>query len=441
MFNLPDIGSALGKLEAFAGPLSQILPTNGLARAATTAEYMRHAKAGHLEAAEREIRRLVVIDPLLGAAWLNLAMLLAQTHRYNEAIECAERAQMAAARRHEPLAEVIAMTMKGHLFMTIGNFERGWRCMEAPRHACKYRATDGAEAARFSSVITDSTQFQDKRVLVVYEGGIGDVIQFSRYIPDLKPRFRARSVYFFVPKALHPLFRTLAVDAMSGTKAEIPPFDSWAPIMSLPWLFQTRLDSIPNRIPYLSMPNADVLARAHQTVECRADGARKKIGIVWAGRPAPPDLEVEAIPHARRSMHIRHFRPLQDLGVQLFSLQRQDGLLDHEGSWFQKFGMPQTEGIRVSDLESGSCSIEWTTAAILNLDLIITIDTSIAHLAGAMGKRVWVLLPYTAEWRWLTERTDSPWYPGVMRLYRQSKPGDWGEVMGRVAADLRAELA
>jgi hypothetical protein len=221
----------------------------------------------------------------------------------------------------------------------------------------------------------------------------------------------------------HPALKTLlarsaGIDAVFGYDEDVPSagWDVWTPPMSFPWALGPDRAAIPAGLPYL---HADPARMAHLAPLLAGAGQRLRVGLAWQGNPhfendgdrslASPDV----------------LAPLLALdGVRFFSLQKGAGQLD----------APRPD---VTDLAPYLHDFDDTAAFIMGLDLVITVDSAVAHLAGALGKPCWVLLPaYRTDWRWLTGRTGSPWYPGVMRLYRQQLAGDWTGVVNAMAADL-----
>ncbi len=201
------------------------------------------------------------------------------------------------------------------------------------------------------------------------------------------------------------------------------PFDVHAGLLSLPGIFDTDLTSIPADVPYLEA-DADLVRRWSDRL---AGDDRLRVGFAWQGNPTYRG-------NALRSIPLAEFGPLAKVeGVRLFSLQKGFGVeqLDEPPFTVEDLG-------RQLD-EDGRAFCE-TAAVVRNLDLVITSDTALAHLAGALGARVWVALPFSPDWRWLLEREDSPWYP-TMRLFRQAKVGDWSDVFARMAAELSAVVA
>jgi hypothetical protein len=218
------------------------------------------------------------------------------------------------------------------------------------------------------------------------------------------------------PKPLRPLMETVSgVTEVVTTREALPPSDTHAPLMSLPSIFGTTLETIPAAIPYLH-PRASASSQT-KSVETMP---KKKVGIAWAGSTAHAN-------DANRSVPPEFLKPVLNLpGIHWHSLQVGDvaGVL----------AQPDFVG-RIADLGSRFGDFHDTAEAIRELDVVIAPDTAVAHLAGALGKTVWVLLPFEAEWRWMIAREDSPWYP-TARLFRQSSPGNWKELLERVARQL-----
>ena len=246
-------------------------------------------------------------------------------------------------------------------------------------------------------------------LLIHAEQGMGDSLQFCRYVPLVAAR--GLRVILEVPAPLVRLLRSLSGAAHVIARGEdLPPYDLHCPMLSLPLAMGTTLDSIPASIPYLH-PNAGEVAAWQARLP---DGPR--VGLVWAGSPALPGMD------NRRSLPPEMLAPLLTVpGVQFISLQK-DGPR-----------MPAEAG--VLDLMGDIADYADTAALVANLDLVIAVDTSVLHLAGALGKPVWLLDRFAPCWRWILGRRDSPWYP-TLRIYRQQQPGDWALVL----ADMRADL-
>jgi hypothetical protein len=248
-----------------------------------------------------------------------------------------------------------------------------------------------------------------RRILIYGEQGAGDGIQFARYAPLVR-KAGGHAILEVLPH-LERLMSWMeggypVVNALS-TGVE---FEVQCPLMSLPQRFGTELDSIP---PPARFRIPDVL-RAKWAA--RLQSVRMKVGIVWATNSS-------YLNSAARSVPIRYFLPLtRESRIQCWSLQVGPAVADTPGG--------------MVDLSEELIDFAETAAVISGLDLVITVDTAVAHLAGSLGKPVWLLLPYASEWRWLLDREDTPWYPG-MRLFRQTRPGEWGDVLDRVVLEAR----
>lgn len=260
----------------------------------------------------------------------------------------------------------------------------------------------------------DGTPLAGRTLLIHWEQGFGDTIQFSRYLTLLtggKLIFVIPSVLAYLLKNL-PQVNTIITHDQLNKEPDIS-YDIWIPLLSLPQHFATTLDNIPATVPYL-YPDLFKVEQWHQ----RFTQNHFKIGIVWAGNPNHQD-------DRNRSCSLNYFAKLAKLPhVTLFSLQT--GAAANQ---------PVPQEMNLVSLTPFLKDFSDTAAIIANLDLIISVDTAVAHLAGAIGQRVWVLLHFNSDWRWLVAREDTPWYP-TMRLFRQSIPGDWDSVFSQVLAEL-----
>ena len=310
--------------------------------------------------------------------------------------------------------DVQAHWNEGLTRLALGDFERGWEKyewrwqnpkLESPRRQYGKPAWLGTR------------DIEGKTILLYPEQGFGDAIQFVRYVPMVSA-LGARVLLVCHPK-LCELFKSVAgVDSTLTPEQPLPDFDFHAALMSLPLVFKTALNTIPASIPYLS-------AHEHQVEHWRgrlaSHGTRVKVGLVWTGNPRFPAANVKTCP-------VDRLRPLLDIqGCTFFSLQTGDASAD--------LSRLNTGNRKVVDLSSELESFSDTAAVISVLDVIVSIDTAVAHLAGALGKPTWILLPFSADWRWLIDRDDSPWYP-TARLFRQSRAGDWDDAIQRVGRAL-----
>jgi hypothetical protein len=271
---------------------------------------------------------------------------------------------------------------------------------------------------------TGNGNLQGKKILVYAEQGLGDSLQFLRFVPKLADV--GATVYLLIQAPLLSLSkRCRDVTAAFTNAAQVPEFDYRIPMLSLPLAFGTELESIPAEIPYLS-PSPEKI----ESWQTRLGEKRTfRIGLIWAGNPRKEQERVDFLDR-RRSIGFHHLSPLLSIpGTKFYSLQLGDE------------AVRQIEGeSRIHDLTSEIGDFEDTAAFMLNLDLIISVDTSTVHLAGAIGKPVWLLNRFDTCWRWLREREDSPWYP-TARIFRQSQPGDWAGVASSVKSALEKLLA
>lgn len=263
-----------------------------------------------------------------------------------------------------------------------------------------------------------------KSILIGVEAGYGDMIQFCRLAGELKERGAARVSVLCHPP-LKRLFRRLdGLDEVLAVGDQAPgnPWDYWCPPLSLPHLCGIRLDSIPAHLPYLSA--APELVEKWAGFMDSPDN-KLRVGLVWKGNPCfENDRE-------RSLASVNELAPLCDVaGIRYFSLQKGAGEDEAASPPFPLLHL----GSAISDFAD-------TAAIIANLDLLISVDTAVAHLAGALGKPCWAMLPdYKTDWRWLTGREDSPWYPGVMRLFRQGSTGSWSPVISNIKSALEASI-
>lgn len=373
------------------------------------------------EEAESFVRRALNLDPEHRVATRNLAHILCMTHRRAEAEEAYRKV---IEREPDSVSEQYALAQ--HL-LTEGRYIEGWQ-----RYEIRYDPRMEPHAIPTPNVDYPQWQgesLQGRSLLVWPEQGLGDLLQFVRYLPLLKARGVA-NLSIACPRALHSLFELIeGVDhciPLDG-QHDVPPHDYWCFLMSLPHRFETTLDTIPASMPYLRAPEERI---AHWKRRLPASGF--KVGLVWAGDPRPHQPDANAVDQ-RRSLHALAFLPLLQVpGVTFVSLQK--------GATTQ----PQINDIpseyRPIDPMNEVRDFADTAAIVESLDLVIAVDTSTAHLVGALNKPVWILSRFDACWRWLERREDSPWYPNA-RLFRQTRPGAWDDVIQRVKAALEKQAA
>jgi tetratricopeptide (TPR) repeat protein len=338
----------------------------------------------------------------------NLAITHYRRLELDQSIDCARRAlalDPAAPGPHFQLAE--ALLLRGEFAEGLNEYEWRYRVAGAPPllPPTNRLQWDGAPLA-------------DATLLLIADQGFGDTIQFCRYIPWVCAR--CPQVVVVADPIMHPLIRQTHPEIeLVGHWDRCPPFAAYCPLSGLPRLHGTTLHTIPGKAPYLyADPSRTKAWRAR--LEDLLQPSTRRIGIVWAGRPTHNN-------DLNRSMSLWAFAPIAALdGISLVSLQKgpaQSAVADY----FDRAPLLNL-GTEIADFVD-------TMAIIETLDLVVTVDTAVAHLAAAMAKPVWILLPYAPDWRWLLERSDSPWYP-TARLFRQPRPGDWDSVTCCVAESL-----
>lgn len=367
---------------------------------------------GRFEEAERHYRRALELQPGKHPALINLASTLDALHRDAES-EVTYRE--ALARRP---GDATAQWNLGLLLLAQGRYAEAW-----PLHESRY----APDLARPVTTLPDWTHTprwvgQDlggKSIVVLGEQGLGDEIQFARYAALLKGRGAAR-VSIICRQPLKALFGTLpGVDAVFAQDEDSPLHDYWVFSMSLPALLGTTLDAMPAPVPYL---RADPERLRHWAP--RLPEAPRRVGLVWKGSRGHGNDANRSLPS------LATLEPLWSLpDTALVSLQKGQG--EDEVAAFRSHHPLTDLGPEIRDFADSA-------AIVSQLDTVICVDTSMAHLAGAVGAACWVLLPAVGcDWRWLREREDSPWYPGTARLFRQRVPGDWSPVVAEVARRLR----
>lgn len=352
-------------------------------------------------------RRALEQQPNSPDVMANFAVVLQFAGRHDEALALYERA-LAVDPEHRG-----ARFNQSLLLLLLGDYERGWKEYE---HRWK---VVGVKKPAFAQPEWEGERLDGKTILLHSEQGYGDTIQFLRFVPAI-----AAVGGRVILRLERPLVRLAASVAgnpiISPTNARLPKFDVWSPMLSLPRILGTRPDAIPAETPYLGVrpPLAERWRRRFSGLP------GLKVGLAWAGSP-------RHVNDFRRSIDPARLAPLFDLpGVSWGSLQVGPPVS----------GIAALPADKITNLSDELSDFAETAGAILDLDLVITVDTVVAHIAGALNRPAWVLLPFAPDWRWMLDRTDSPWYPSL-RLYRQPAPGDWDSTIARVRADLAALAA
>lgn len=375
-------------------------------------------RLGRFEDALDSCRRAVRLKPESPEAHLNLGAALYDLNEPRAAVESYDRAlalrpDFAGAHQNRAYALLLA-----------GDFARGWL-----DHEWRWKNEHDplwSERERFAPPPwLGDEPIAGKRILLHAEQGLGDTIQFCRFVrwvADL-----GATVVLEIPDALASLLRGLdGVSQLIVRGEPLPPFDFHCPLMSLPLAFKTRPSTIPARVPYLRSDPAKLSYWKERLGAAR----RPRVGLVWSGgfRPDQPQLWTV---NQRRNVPLAKLARLRDCNVDFFSLQKGR----EARAELAKLVAERWDGPTIVDLAAELADFADTAAAIESLDLVISVDTSVLHMAGALGKPVWLLNRFDTCWRWFLRGTDSPWYP-TLTLYRQTRAGDWDGVIERVRADL-----
>jgi Tfp pilus assembly protein PilF len=403
--NLGAILVELGRFDEAAAAFREALRLNPCDAEThnTLANVLR--QQGKPDEARASVQEALGLKPDLADAHNNLGNILSDQHRLTEA----EAAYRAAVRCDPDNAR--AHLNLGTLLLCRGNFEQGW-----PEYEWRLRTPELAHVP-IKQPRWDGGPLNGKVILLHAEQGLGDTVQFIRYAPLVKER--GGRVVVVCPDLLTQLLaRSPGVDRVVASGLPLPPFEVHAPLLSLPGLFRTTAATIPARVPYV-FPEPSLVQRWREKL---GDAPGYKVGIAWRGSTRhKKDRE--------RSVSLETLAPLAAVpSVCLYSLQVESGR-EELTALAGRFAVTDLAG------HFDPTSFADAAAVIPCLDLVVTVDSALAHLAGALGAPVWVALPFNPDWRWHLERQDSPWYPS-MRLFRQKQRGQWPKVFETMAAEL-----
>ncbi len=406
----------LGVVLYQRGQLGAALPLLEQAATAVPREPEFHNNLGlALAAADRSdeavaaYRRTLAIKPDHAVAWNNLGLAFQAGNRLPDAI-AAFREALALVPDFAQAHWNLALALLAH-----GDFDEGWR-----EYEWRFRIPELARHERqYPGARWDGVARSGQTLLVTAEQGLGDTLQFIRFAQ----RIAARGVRVLM-SAPRPLIRLLAtaagVDAVYGPDDALPAYDAYAPVITLARALEIGADAIPATVPYLATDPA----RRAEIAPAVARDAGLKIGLAWSGSSRNSN-------DRRRSIPLPVLSPLFALpGVSWYSLQREEDESDVDR-------VPAASALKRLPARN---DFDGAAALVDALDLVVSVDTSLAHLAGALARPTWVMLPFASDWRWQQERTDSPWYPTV-RLFRQPRAGDWDAVVGRIGGELAALAA
>jgi tetratricopeptide (TPR) repeat protein len=362
----------------------------------------RRCDMAKLEEAESCFRQALTLNPQLLSARCNLGLVLAAMGYFDVAQVCYEQTLSL-----DP-EEINTHKHRSNLMLLLGNFQEGWQSFDY------YWQTQIVRS--FPQPLWDGSDVQNKTILLWSEFGFGDAIQFLRYVPLVKALGARVIVECRSTEAR--LFQTCpGIDQLIVQGEMLPGFDIHLPLLTLPSIFHTDLETIPKTVPYLSLPDTTHIPETIQAQIITASGL--KVGLVWC-------------PELIKGNDYKNFCPLAEM-QDLFSLP--------EISWFSLYKGQHSGELadfpQILDVGSFCLDFADTAWAISQLDLVITVDSSVAHLAGALGKTTWLLLPLVPNWRWLLGRSNSPWYPSL-RLFRQPSFGDWSAVIASIRLVLEA---
>jgi tetratricopeptide (TPR) repeat protein len=362
---------------------------------------------GQLDLAQASCERALALDPRHADAWVNQGCILRDRGRHAEAVAAFERA-LALRPGH-----VEAAWSRALLQLATGDHEAGWRGFELRWKRPELLAyASGAEAPLWLG----ETPIAGRTVLLRSEQGLGDSIQMLRYVPRLAAQ--GARVLLAVQPPLEALAAALpGLAALVRPGEPVPPHDLQTPLMSLPLAMGTRADAIPWDGAYLA-PAPDKLEAWAERLGPRR---RLRVGLAWSGNP-------RHLNDRNRSLALTSLGPLLAQDADFISLQKDYAPADRA----------RLAELGVADHAEALMDLSDTAALIAQMDLVIAVDTSVAHLAGAMGKPVWLLLPFSGDFRWGVQGETTPWYPSA-RLFRQAAPGDWRDAVARAAAALDAQ--
>jgi tetratricopeptide (TPR) repeat protein len=386
----PDAANAYRKALSFHPRYAEAYNNLGIAE----------QSQGHLDQAIAAYHEALVIRPEHAETYNNMAMALQADGRLSEALTHFDRAVLLKPDYVDGhVNRAHCRLLAGDLPGGFTEYEWRWQRKDAVPRGLSQPAWDGSSLA-------------GRRILLHAEQGSGDTIQFVRFAPQVAAH--GGRVFLECDPLLTRLLATVrGIDQVIPKGGALPEFDVQLPLLSLPRVLRTTLDTIPAHVPYLSAPPS-----GHRLLP--SSNTLRKIGIVWAGR-------AEHGNDRNRSCPISHLRRLGELpGMSFYSLQK--------GPQAAVLGELRGD-LMVEDLGQKLTDFADTAFIIAQLDVVITVDTAVAHLAGALGRPVWVMLPFACDWRWLTGRNDSPWYP-TMRLFRQPRWGDWATVLRNVEQEL-----
>jgi tetratricopeptide (TPR) repeat protein len=363
-----------------------------------------YRRSGNMDLALQRLRRALELDPQNAGAWCNYGSLCREIGRIDEAI-AAYRKAVAQDGTHANAHYNLGLAL-----LVNGNFIEGWQ-----EYEYRWKALPHLLQRKFTQPRWNGQTLAHRTLFVSFEQGLGDILHFVRYLP-IFVRQGAR-VILECPRELQRLLGRLEGIQCVLPSDPAPSFDFHLPLLSVPSVLGTTEETIPREVPYLRAPS-EISRMWRERLSEHA--ALRRIGICWAGNP-------NHVNDRNRSCRLSVLAPLACMGgVVFYSLQK--------GKAAEQCRYP-IANMKILDFTAELQDFADTAGLIENLDLVVTVDTAVAHLAGALGKPVWMLTPFDPDWRWLLHRSDSPWYP-TMKIIRQTSRRDWNSI-SRAIADLR----
>ncbi len=407
----------LGRQEAALASYDCALSMNGADARTLSDRGVVLEELGRFDLALASFDQAIAIQPELAEAHCNRGIALRDLNRLQAALASFDRA-IAIDRDFARAHFNRSMTL-----LADGRFDEGWAALEW-RSKTGYGPSIGDWIGDAHLWLGDEA-LEGRTVLLLSEWGLGDTIQFCRYASLVAAR--GARVILAVPRPLVNLLASVPGVAQVVTEGDpLPRFDYYCPMLSLPLAFKTTVANVPSQVPYLRSGEE----RVHRWRSKLGEPDKLRVGLVWSGGFRASQVELWPV-NSRRNLPLAQFADLRHPDIAFYSLQKGQPA-ESELSELVARGW---DGPHLIDFTGELNDFADTAALIEHLDLVISVDTSTAHVAGALGKPVWILNRFDSCWRWLTNRDDSPWYP-TSRIYSQARPGDWSSVVGRVRADL-----
>ncbi|MBM4135623.1 MAG: tetratricopeptide repeat protein [Nitrospira sp.] len=407
--NLGNIFANKGQLDEAINCYQKALQLNSNFTEAYNNTGLALQDKGQFDEAIAYYQKALQINQNYVEAYNNLGLTFQEQGQFEKATDCYRKALQLNpnfADAHYNLSQILLLT---------GNFKDGWK-----ESVWRWKIIDNPYRRHFKQPVWNGSDISNRTILLLAEEGFGDTIQFIRYVPLVAQR--SAEVVIVCQKDLRSLFKNFdGIYKVIAYGEKLPEFDVYCHLEDLPFIFETTLESIPATIPYIAV---DPVLTLKWRDKVQHDNLKMKIGIAWSANPTHKN-------ERNRSCLLTNFLSLAQLDeITFFSLQKGDAATQAKNP---------PHGMKLIDYTDGINDFSDTAAFIENLDLVISADTAVVHLAGALGKPVWTLIPFSPDSRWLLNREDSPWYP-TMRLFRQNSPGDWDGVFERVYIALKETL-